>query len=92
MRITFDLDDTLICFQEGVPQEPHPPWYLRWLVTDEPLRLGAVDVFCELRIRGWEVWIYTTSNRRPSAVRRWLRCYGVRIDGFVNQDIYNAYL
>jgi len=92
MRISFDLDDTLICFQEGVPQEPRPPWYLRLLVANEPLRRGTVDLIRELRDRGWEVWVYTTSNRRPSAVRRWLRLYGVRIDGFVNQDIYNAYL
>jgi hypothetical protein len=92
MRISFDLDDTLICFQDGVPQEPRLPWYLRSLVVDEPLRLGTVDLTRELRQRGWEVWIYTTSNRRASRVRRWLRFHGVRIDGFVNQNIHNAHL
>jgi len=92
MRISFDLDDTLICFQTGVPQERRLPWYLRWLTRDEPLRLGTVDLMRELRRRGWEVWIYTTSNRRPAAVRRWLRFHGIRIDGFINQDNHNAYL
>ena len=92
MRISFDLDDTLVCYQAGVPQEPRPPWYLRWLVPDEPLRRGTVDLVRRLRQRGWQVWIYTTSNRRPSAVRRWLRWHGVRIDEVVNQDAHDRHL
>lgn len=92
MRISFDLDDTLVCHQPHVPQEPRLPWYLGWLVDDESLRQGAVNLMRQLRSRGWEVWIYTTSHRRESAVRRWLRWHGARIDGFVNQDVHNAYL
>jgi FMN phosphatase YigB (HAD superfamily) len=91
MRISFDLDDTLVCHQPGVPQEPRLPWYLGWLVI-EPLRRGAVDLMRQLRSRGWEVWIYTTSHRPESAVRRWLRLHGARIDGFVNQDVHDSYL
>jgi len=92
MRISFDLDDTLVCYQPGVPQEPRLPWYLRWLVADEPLRRGTMNLICELRRRGWEVWIYTTSHRRESAVRRWLRLHGLPIDGFVNQDVHDSHL
>ena len=92
MRISFDLDDTLVCFQPGVPQEPCLPWYLRWLAVNEPLRLGTVDLIRKLRSRGWEVWVYTTSHRRKSAVRRWLRFHGVKIDGFVNQDVHDSHL
>ena len=92
MRISFDLDDTLVCYQPGVPQEPRLPWYLRWLAVNEPLRLGTVNLIRELRDRGWEVWIYTTSHRRESAVRRWLRLHGARIDGFVNQGVHESHL
>lgn len=92
MRISFNLDDTLVCYQPGVQQEPRLPWYLRWLVADEPLRRGTVNLIYELRRRGWEVWIYATSHRRESAVRHWLRLYGVSIDGFVNQDVHDSYL
>jgi hypothetical protein len=90
MRIAFDLDDTLICYQPGVPQEPRVPRYLRWLVSNEPLRRGTVELIRELHRRGWDVWIYTTSKRRPSAIRRWLRFHGVRINGVVNQRIHDS--
>jgi hypothetical protein len=92
MRISFDLDNTLICYQPEVPQEPRLPGYLRWLAINEPLRRGTVDLIRQLRSRGWEVWIYTTSHRRESAVRRWLRLHGARIDGFVNQDVHESHL
>ena len=42
MRISFDLDDTLICYEAGVASEPRLPWYLRLFISDEPLRLGAL--------------------------------------------------
>src|SRR5262249_34681987 len=40
MRISFDLDDTLICYQPGVPCEPSLPWHWRLLGGNEPLRRG----------------------------------------------------
>ncbi len=92
MRISFDLDDTLICYQPYVPREPALPWYLRLVVDDEPLRLGARTLMQNLRERGWDIWIYTTSNRAPAAVRRWLRYHGVCIAGVINQDLHDAHL
>jgi hypothetical protein len=92
MRISFDLDDTLICYHPGVPREPHLPWYVRLVVGDEPLRLGARALLRGLHQRGWELWIYTTSHRRPNSVRRWLRCHGVRVAGVINQDVHEARL
>ena len=92
MRISFDLDDTLICYQADVPQEQRLSWLRRLFVHDEPLRLGAPELMRQLRQRGWEVWLYTTSNRNPAAVRRWLRWHGVRIDGMINQDVHDRHL
>jgi hypothetical protein len=91
MRISFDLDDTLICYGAGVPNEPALPLLLRWLVADEPLRLGTRALMTELRARGWETWIYTTSYRRPAQVRRWLRFHGVAAAGVINQDTHEAF-
>jgi hypothetical protein len=45
-----------------------------------------------LRQSGWEVWIYTTSHRRPSAVRRWLWCHGIRVGKVINQDVHDRHL
>src|SRR5262245_25677067 len=79
MRISFDLDDTLICYGAGIPCEPRPPWYKRVLTTGEPLRYGARALMGALRSRGCELWVYTTSHRRPRSVKLWLRSYGVRV-------------
>lgn len=84
MRISFDLDDTLICYHEGARHEPNRVWWpLRgWL--HEPLRLGAGELLRELATEH-ELWVYTTSYRDPSTVWWWLRCYGVRLGYVVNQ-------
>jgi len=92
MRISFDLDDTLVCYHAGVPQEPRLHWFLRLFIHDEPLRQGTPELMRQLRQRGWEVWVYTTSNRSPAAVRRWLRWHGVLLDGMVNQDAHDRHL
>jgi hypothetical protein len=92
VRISFDLDDTLICYQPGVPCEPgRVPWLFRsWF--NEPLRHGAVALMRELAADGWEVCVYTTSYRSPSTVRWWLWWYGVRVRLVVNQDVHDRYL
>lgn len=92
MRISFDLDDTLICYGAGVPAEPVPSWFRRILAPSEPLRRGARDLMRQLQSRGWELWVYTTSHRSPRSIRRWLRSYGIRVADAINQDIHNEYL
>ena len=84
MRISFDLDDTLICYDLATPREPDrvPAWW-QWKYR-EPLRLGAVELQRELAGRGHEIWIYTTSFRRPREVKRWLSFYGMRVASVVN--------
>lgn len=91
MRISFDLDDTLICYREGTPCEPRPPWYRRLLAPREPLRLGTCSLVRALRARGWEVWVYTTSHRSPASVRRWLRSYRIRVARVINQDEHDRH-
>ena len=44
MRISFDLDDTLICYQSSVPKEKNRiPWLLRRWLT-EPFAAGQCGV------------------------------------------------
>jgi hypothetical protein len=91
MRISFDLDDTLICYREGVPREPRLSWLRRLFVGDEPLRLGARVLMQNLADRGCELWIYTTSNRDPKSLRRWFRYHGVSVAGVINQDMHDRH-
>jgi beta-phosphoglucomutase-like phosphatase (HAD superfamily) len=87
VRISFDLDDTLVCHGGGACSEPRPSWVSRLVhwAPDEPLRRGAPDLIHTLQDRGWEVWIYTTSYRPPRSVRRWLRSYQIEIERVINQ-------
>src|SRR4051812_30075083 len=92
MRISFDLDDTLICYQDGIPQEPRLHWLWRLFVHDEPLRQGARALLRELRGLGCDLWIYTTSYRHPGAVWRWLWLHGIRVTKVINQDLHDKHL
>ncbi len=92
MRISFDLDDTLICDRRYVPCEPNRvPFFLKpWI--NEPLRLGTRELIQELQQYGHEISIYTTSYRSPCYVRLWLLCYGIKVVEIINQNIHNKYL
>ena len=86
MLITFDLDDTLICWQPEIPTEPvTPPWYRKWFRI-EPLRYGTVDLFTQLRQYGWKIGIYTTSHRKPKYIRKLFNLHGLKLDLVINQD------
>lgn len=84
MRISFDLDDTLVCYQSGSPHAPNRiPWLLRgWLV--DPMRAGAIELFRELRRRRCTIDVYTTSFRSPAKVKWWMWFYGAKIERVVN--------
>lgn len=84
IRISFDIDDTLACHFLHTESEQSllPGVVQRWL--GEPLRSGTRDLIRELRRRDCSIWIYTSSGRTPSYIRRWLLLYGVHIDGVVN--------
>lgn len=89
MRISFDLDETLICSDPKVPKEPD---ILAWLLKPffpEPLRFGAIALIKELNSRGYKIWVYTSSGRSARYVRMWLSLYGIKIEGVVNKEIHN---
>ena len=84
MRISFDLDETLI-LSTNQPSEPPPPLWRRW-PHSEMLRLGAVALMRSLADLDCSLWIYTTSFRSPRSIRRWARSYGIVLEDIVNQD------
>jgi hypothetical protein len=91
MRISFDVDDTLVCYGGGVPSEQFVPWPLRpWF--HEPVRRGTRDLLRELARLGCEPWIYTTSYREPLYLKLWFRSFGVRLGGVVNQHVHERHL
>src|SRR4051794_26891763 len=92
MRISFDVDDTLVCRPSYAPVERG--WLPAFIQGPfvEPLRFGTRELVRELRRRGCQVWIYTSSCRSPFYIRLWLFLYGICIDGIVNDDIHRQAL
>ncbi|MBS1227667.1 MAG: hypothetical protein H6R17_944 [Proteobacteria bacterium] len=86
MRVSFDVDDTLVCYGDGARIEASrvPAFIHRWF--GEPLRYGTRALVRELRRRKCSVWIYTTSGRTPFYIRCWLLLHGIRVDGVVNSE------
>ena len=92
MRLSFDLDDTLICYQPEVPREPARVLFFLKPWINEPLRQGTRDLFRELRKRGVEIEICTSSYRSPFLIRLWLACYGLTVKRIITQTTYEDYL
>lgn len=92
IRISFDIDDTLACQLHHCAVEHSwlPACIHRWL--GEPLRTGTRSLTRELRRQGCSVWVYTSSGRTPSYIKRWLLLYGIRVDGVVNSVLHNRAL
>lgn len=92
IRISFDIDDTLACQLHhcAVEKSRLPACIHRWL--GEPLRMGTRSLIRELRRQDCSIWVYTSSGRTPSYIRRWLALYGIRVDGVVNSVRHNSAL
>ena len=84
MRIAFDLDNTLIP-SPGSTMPVECLDLLTHVISRESVRLGARDLFRRLHLDRHEVWIYTTSLRKPARLRAWFWASGIRLDGIVNQ-------
>ena len=80
MRISFDLDDTLVCYRADVPQEPRLPWFRRLFADDEPLRQGVPELMRQLRQRGIQDSYDLLTAAQPSHPQHNQRLYEWRFD------------
>jgi hypothetical protein len=90
MKISFDLDDTLIPGQKVFPTEPQN--LFQKLLGIEPIRKGAVQLIKQLRDEGHTICIYTTSFRKPLSIRTAFLTYGISVDQIINQSKHDAVL
>ena len=84
LRVSFDIDDTLVCGAQ-VPSEQHVPFLYRRRYP-EPLRHGSRKLMRSLEQRGCRLWLYTSSGRAPGCLHGWFRAIGIRLEGVINQD------
>jgi hypothetical protein len=86
MRIAFDLDDTLIPTSEFACGSTVASFPLS-LFFQERLRNGAVELLKAIS-KKHELWIYTTSYRKPFYIKSWFRFLGIKLNYVINQTIH----
>lgn len=86
MRIAFDLDNTLIRCGYGFPLERPQRANLAKFLGGESLQQGVKEIADYCRVRGWEVWVYTTSYRSAWYIRKLFWLHGIWLDGVINQS------
>ena len=76
MRVSFDLDEVLFVSPKTHKTEPALPFPLN-RVFSERLRLGTPELIRSLQAAGYQVWIYTSSERSERYIRWLFRLYGI---------------
>ena len=84
MKISFDLDDTLIPAKRG-DFEVEKRTFLQRILGIELLRKGTASVFQQLIAQGHTVGIYTTSYRSVFTIKLMFWSYGIRPHFVINE-------
>ena len=90
MKISFDLDDTLIPGCITFPTEKQNAF--QKLVGIEPIREGTIKLMKQLKTEGYSICIYTTSYRNTFAIRFAFWTFGIGLHTVVNQTKHNEVL
>lgn len=91
-RVAFDLDNTLIrCGYDFEIEEPTKK-ILSKFFKYEKLRRGTISLCNSLSEQNIEIWVYTTSLRKPAYIKRMFWLYGIKLDGVVNQTIHTKHV
>ena len=86
MKISFDLDDTIIPGTKTFETEPQT--LIQKLLGAEKIRKGTIKLFKELKNRNHTVGIYTTSFRSRLKIKLTFLLNGFSVDFIVNQKIH----
>ncbi|MFT4660921.1 MAG: hypothetical protein ACI8XB_001192 [Patiriisocius sp.] len=86
MKISFDLDDTLIPAKDE-DFETEGKNLIQKLLGIESIRKGTKGVFEELKNSRHEVGVYTTSYRGIGRIRFQFWTYGISTDFIVNEKL-----
>ncbi len=86
MRISFDLDDTIISTSK-FSLEKESVWSK--IIKAERIRLGTVTLFKKLRSENHQIYIYTTSYRSKIKIKLMFLSYGIPVSFVINQQLHN---
>ncbi len=90
MKISFDLDDTLILGTKRFEAEKQN--ILQRLLGLEMIRFGTVELFNELRSKGHTIYIYTSSFRPELKTKFMFYSYGIPVNKVINQKKHDKVL
>lgn len=90
MIVSFDLDDTLIPGTKTFETEDQN--LIQKLTGIERIRKGTIELFKELRSRGHNIYIYTTSFRPTLKAKLTFLSYGIPVDRVINQQCHDKKL
>ena len=85
MRISFDLDDTIISTVK-FPLEKESFWSK--IIRAERIRSGTIKLFKELRTQNHQIYVYTTSYRSKVKIKLMFLCYRIPVDFVINQYLH----
>jgi len=85
MRISFDIDNTLVPYSDEFQVEEIRS--ILNLITEEKLRIGTKQLFYKLKVEKHEIWIYTTSCRPIWKLKILFAKYGLYPSVFINEQI-----
>ncbi|HAO07044.1 MAG TPA: hypothetical protein DCQ50_08660 [Chryseobacterium sp.] len=86
MKISFDLDDTIIS-NNRFPLEKETFWAK--ITGCERIRSGTVALFKALRNRKHTIYIYTTSYRSTLKIKLMFLSYSIPVDFIINQQLHD---
>ncbi|RXE58356.1 HAD family hydrolase [Acetivibrio mesophilus] len=87
MKISFDLDDTLILTDKGALYEA-PVKKIKAIFYKEKLRKGIRNLCEELKSLGYDICVYTTSERGIGYIRGLFDVYGIKLHDIINQKVH----
>jgi len=90
MKISFDLDDTIIPSTTNFETEPIKNW--QKFLGFEKIRKNSFFVMTELKKHNHQIGIYTTSFRNPFYIRLLFLSYGIPLDFVINQNKHDFIL
>ena len=84
MRVAFDLDNTLIPCGIHFPTEDSFLTILLRPLFPEKIRKGSPELLKSLQNQGYEIWIYTSSQRPVWYLKVWFWRLGIHLNGIIN--------
>lgn len=86
MKISFDLDDTIISTSK-FSLEKQSLWSK--IIKAERIRLGTIALFKKLRSENHKIYVYTTSYRSTIKIKLMFLSYGIPVDFVINQQLHD---